>query len=272
MWTYPFIGLVAGTIVSSWQGYKDPPWEGFALSKFVRSILVGGAIGLAFWAIDSRIPLEVDNRGLMLLAILATERLMGEAYKGFFKRAPHPEYSKLFLRLGLPVHSYPLKVAFGCLFIALGFLIFALFGWVGGIIIRSLGQTPLAGVLLGAVAGTLVASGGALKDSQFEGFKGRKFVRSPIITALGGALLITSSDNPLLMSIGVIGFERVAVEFFKTFLVRQIRGIHAGKPAAYPEWLERRWVFLVSFLAAVAICGALLVLDGGWWIVDGGRL
>jgi hypothetical protein len=127
-------------------------------------------------------------------------------------------------------------------------------------------------VLLGAVAGTLVASGGALKDSQFEGFKGRKFVRSPIITALGGALLITSSDNPLLMSIGVIGFERVAVEFFKTFLVRQIRGIHAGKPAAYPEWLERRWVFLVSFLAAVAICGALLVLDSGWWIVDGGRL
>jgi hypothetical protein len=249
--------------VSSWQAYKDPPWEGFVPSKFVRSILVGGTVGLALWAIDSRIVMEIDNLGLLLLSILATERLLGEAYKGFFKRAPHPEYSKLFLRLGLPVHSYALKVGFGCLFVALGFFIFALFGWVGGIILRSLGQTMSAGLLLGAVAGTLVASGGALKDSQFEGFKGRKFVRSPIITALGGALLITASNNPLLMSIGVIGFERVAVEFFKTFLVRQIRGIHAGKPPAYPEWLERRRVFLVSFLTAVAICGALLVLDGG---------
>ena len=42
MWGYLVIGLVAGSIVSSWQGYKDPPWEGFVLSKFVRSILIGG--------------------------------------------------------------------------------------------------------------------------------------------------------------------------------------------------------------------------------------
>ena len=70
MWIYPFIGLVAGTIVSSWQAYKDPPWEGFVLSKFVRSIVVGGAIGLVLWAIDSRITMDADNLGLLLLAIL----------------------------------------------------------------------------------------------------------------------------------------------------------------------------------------------------------
>ncbi len=30
------IGAVAGLIVSSWQGFKDPPWEGFFVSKFLR--------------------------------------------------------------------------------------------------------------------------------------------------------------------------------------------------------------------------------------------
>jgi len=174
MWGYLVIGLVAGSIVSSWQGYKDPPWEGFSLVKFARSIVAGGAIGVAFWALQSRLTTAIDNLGLLLLAILATERLVGEAYKGFFRRAPHPEYSKLFVRLGLPVDSYPLKVVFGFLFLGIGFALFGLFGWLGASLLEAFGRTAFAGLLLGAAAGTLVATGGALKDSQFEGFKGKK--------------------------------------------------------------------------------------------------
>jgi len=48
------IGAVAGLIVSSWQGYKDPPWEGFFFKKFLRSILVGAAAGIIFSAMSGR--------------------------------------------------------------------------------------------------------------------------------------------------------------------------------------------------------------------------
>ena len=42
------IGAVAGLIVSSWQGFKDPPWEGFSVSKFLRSIGVGIEPGFSY--------------------------------------------------------------------------------------------------------------------------------------------------------------------------------------------------------------------------------
>ena len=259
LWTYLGMGLTAGTIVSSWQGYKDPPWEGFIAAKFARSIVVGAGVSFAFYVLLQRGVPAVDNLGLLLLTILATERLVGETYKGFLRSGPHPEYFKLFHRLGLPTGSHVGKFVFGLVFLAGGLWLYWLFGRLGVRIAGTFGMTPLAGLLIGAAAGAMVAAGGALKDSQFEGFKAKKFVRSPIVAAIGSMWLITLSDDPALVAVGAIGFERVGVEFYKTFLTRQVRGFHAGKPVTHPEWLERRWVFLVSFVAAVAVCGALLV-------------
>lgn len=260
MLTYLVIGLVAGSIVSCWQGFKDPPWEGFVPQKFVRSIGVGGVLGvIAFWLVG-RGTLVVDNLGLLLLSILATERLVGETYKGFLRRGrPHPEYMKLLSRLGIPVERGIVKVLFGVGFLVGGLYLYWLFGRLGGRIIAALGPGTAAGLLLGGAAGTLVAIGGAMKDSQFEGFKPKKFVRSPIMAALGTVWLIHLSASPLLISIGAIGFERVAVEFYKTFLIRQVRGIHADKPLAHPEWMARRWIFAVGFCASVTACVAWLV-------------
>ena len=258
MWTFLAVGLVAGSIVSSWQGYKDPPWEGFVVSKFLRSMVTGIAIGLAVFALQHRGLMRIDNLGLLLLSILATERLAGEAYKGFFRVGPHPEYFRLFARLGVPVGNFAVKIACGVVFLVAGLYLYWLFGRLAGSLIEVLGATPAAGAAIGATAGMMVATGGALKDSQFEGFKPGKFVRSPVVASLGGIALVGLSANPLLVAIGVVGFERVAVEFYKTFLTKQVRGIHAGKAVAYPEWLERRWVFLVSFLSGVAVCAVLL--------------
>ena len=119
---------------------------------------------------------------------------------------------------------------------------------------------PIAGLLVGIAGGLLVATGGALKDSQFEGFIPLKFLRSPLVGGLTGMLVIRYSTDWFLVVLAAVGSERVVVELYKTFLKRQVRGIHAGKPVLYPAWLARRGVFAVTFLAAVTFCSTMLVL------------
>ena len=111
---------------------------------------------------------------------------------------------------------------------------------------------------MGATGGLLVAIGGALKDSQFEGFKPGKFIRSPIIGAMTGLIFNHLSTTRFLVVLASIGGERVGVEFYKTFLKRHVRGIHVGKPIRYPSWLAKRGLFALSFGLAVAVCVALL--------------
>lgn len=103
------VGAVAGLIVSSWQGFKDPPWERFSARKFSRSIVVTAAAGAARSWLSSNRRLAVDNLGALAFAVVAIERTIGEAYKGFFKRAPHAEYNGLLRKLRIPTRSYGLK-------------------------------------------------------------------------------------------------------------------------------------------------------------------
>ena len=39
------LGVVVGAHVSTWGAYKDAPFEGFHLSRFVRSIVLAMVIG-----------------------------------------------------------------------------------------------------------------------------------------------------------------------------------------------------------------------------------
>lgn len=258
MWTYLAIGLGAGTIVSSWQGFKDPPWEGFHTARFLRSIVVAGLLGVAFFELGARGVLANDNLGLVLLAILATERLVGEIYKGFVRAGDHPEYVTLLARLRIPVGHHVVRLAIGLVLLVLGLALYRGLGWLGAQIVEAAGRSALSGAAIGLLTGTVVAIGGALKDSQFEGFKPLKFVRSPIVSALGTTLLIRCSVDPVLVTISAIGFERVGVEFYKTFLTRQVRGIHAGKTPSHPQWFGRRWLFFATYAIPVVTCGVLL--------------
>ncbi len=257
------IGAVAGLIVSSWQGFKDPPWEGFFLSKFVRSIFVGAGAGAVLLLAASRGWLRVDNLGVFAFAIVAIERIVGETYKGFLRRGAHPEYHKLLARLHIPAHRYPVKVLLG-----VGF-VFGAIELVRGVAILlrhlevSSGSLTLSGLVIGSIAGTICAIGGALKDSQFEGFLPRKFVRSPIVSAIVGMLFVHFSSDAFLTVLACIGGERVGVELYKTFVRRQVRGIFAGLPPRYPAWLERRYLFGLSYGAAVIVCVTLLFIRQG---------
>lgn len=90
----------------------------------------------------------------------------------------------------------------------------------------------LRNLIIGLLAGTAVALGGAIKDSRYEGFDMFTFIRSPIIGAIEGMALgsITSNPNPLLLLFAIIGIERLTIETWKVF-----RG---GMPMKhrYGEW------------------------------------
>jgi hypothetical protein len=254
------IGAVAGLIVSSWQGFKDPPWEGFFLAKFLRSIFVGMAAGAFLSYARLLRGSAADNPGILAFAIIAVERVIGEAYKGFFRRGPHDEYYRLLRRISVPESVYPAKILLGLGFVIGAYWLFRLLAWWLARMVAHFGNLSMAGLLAGIAGGLLVAIGGALKDSQFEGFKPLKFLRSPLVGALTGMLMIRFSSDWFLVALATVGSERVVVELYKTFLKRQIRGIHAGKPISHPAWLARRGFFAASFGIAVTICSALLLL------------
>ena len=250
------IGAVAGLIVSSWQGFKDPPWEGFSVSKFLRSIGVGIAAGIFLCTLRES---AARNLGILAFAVVAVERVIGEAYKGFFRRGEHDEYYRLLRRMSIGESGYPARIILGFGFILGAYWLFRLLAWWLARMVAAQGM-PIAGLLVGIAGGLLVATGGALKDSQFEGFIPLKFLRSPLVVALTGMLVIRYSTDWFLVVLAAVGSERVVVELYKTFLKRQVRGIHAGKPVLYPAWLARRGIFAVTFLAAVTFCGTMLVL------------
>jgi hypothetical protein len=254
---YLVIGAIAGLIVSSWQGFKDPPWEGFFLRKFVRSIGVGAGVGGVLLFAASRGFLRIDNLGVLAFAVVAIERVIGETYKGFLRRGAHPEYHKLLARLRIPAHRYAVKLVLGLAFVFGAFELVRGIAAVFDLLVATSGLT-MAGVAIGAIAGVIVAIGGALKDSQFEGFLPRKFVRSPIVAAIAGFLFVHFSSDGFLTVLACIGGERVGVELYKTFLRRQVRGIFAGQPPRFPVWLERRYLFGLSYGMAVSVCVALL--------------
>ncbi|MEO2056700.1 MAG: hypothetical protein ABGW66_04385 [Flavobacteriaceae bacterium] len=88
------------------------------------------------------------------------------------------------------------------------------------------------GTTAGIIAGTLVAIGGAIKDSPYEGFKPITFLRSPIVGAIVGTVLASQfkiKDFPVIL-LSVIGGERIVVETWKI--------IRAHKPSKFEngEW------------------------------------
>lgn len=254
------MGAVSGLIVSSWQGFKDPPWEGFFIGKFLRSIVVGMTAGAALSYPGVLGESAAVNPGILAFGVIAVERVIGEAYKGFLRKGKHDEYYRLLRRMSVPEGAYAAKIILGFGFVAGAYGLFQLLAsWLAQMA-AGFGKPSVAGLLVGIAGGLLVATGGALKDSQFEGFKPLKFLRSPFVGALTGALMIHFSTDWFLVVLATIGSERVLVELYKTFIKRQVRGMHEGKPVLYPAWLARRGLFAVSFGAAVTFCSTLLVL------------
>jgi hypothetical protein len=248
----------AGLIVTGWQGYKDSPWENFIFHKFIRSYIVAILVGLVFYSLDFFKLLIFDNFGVALLAILSVERAIGEIYKGFIRKQSHPEYIKLFERLNAKL-KYSQRLIIGILLIASIATAIFVFSTQFAFYTK-LPSSIAVGAIVGLIGGTLTAIGGAIKDSQFEGFKLKKFIRSPIVGILGGVIFFHFTKNFLLLLLSVTGFERITIEFYKTFLQRRVRGIFKNQKPVHAFWLKRRWVFFVLYAIGISILVLLTTL------------
>ncbi|MCD6403683.1 MAG: hypothetical protein J7L59_00665 [Nanoarchaeota archaeon] len=127
MWSYCLAGVLAGLLVASWNSFKDSPWEGFSWLKFIRSPIFGAISGLFLFLLIEVYGLpRVERFGFLILAIVALERVLGEAYKGFFRRKHHVEYEKgfEFYRLRFLKRNYPLRIIGGLVFVAFGWWLF----------------------------------------------------------------------------------------------------------------------------------------------------
>lgn len=122
----------------------------------------------------------------------------------------------------------------------------------------------LISTLTGLVYGLAIASLGAIKDCRYEEFSFRKFLRSPIIAALWGAVLwLVLPVHPILTGLATGTLERITVELYKG-----VRGVKPGK-FDYPlhdyrrDWLNLFSAFLfVFFLLLLATALITLVSEG----------
>lgn len=252
------IGLLSGTHTAIWGMYKDAVHEGFAASRFARSMIVG-----AFAAVMVQAVLGLALPGPAALVVLfglayATERGIVEVWKTFVRTEDQSKYfiPMQFSVRGVPVASRGARIAFGAAYVALvGLCLLAI-----SRIDHAPGTIPSAtrAALAGLAVGTIVAVGGGWKDAPKEGFDPLKFFRSPIMTVLYALILSRLTDSYLQMAVAAIGFERATAETYKTFFFpSKPRGKFSGKPILHPHMLERRRYFVPAYLAisvAAVVC------------------
>lgn len=97
--------------------------------------------------------------------------------------------------------------------------------------------------LLGLLMGFFTATSGWIKDSMFEPFELRKYVRSIYVSGIGGSVcyvLFPDTHPFLIMSFSFL-FERLLFEIWKAFLRPIARPTKFSDPLRDTRWFLRRW-------------------------------
>ena len=97
-------------------------------------------------------------------------------------------------------------------------------------------RPELKGLFIGFLAGLSSAIGGAIKDAPYEGFDSKKFIRSPIIGAVMGALIyhFNPDISDVVGFLSSLGAERIVIESYK--LCRAIQNKYVPMKFIYGEW------------------------------------
>jgi len=259
------VGALSGTHTAIWGMYKDAIHEGFAVSRFARSIIVGAVVAVAI-QLGLELPLRSAS-GLFVLFGLAyaAERGVVEVWKTFVREEDQSKYTipMQFSVRGAPVRDRLIRLVVGAAYVAV--VLLCLFA-VTRIGLGPLGRPTLARTaLVGLAVGGIIAIGGAWKDAPTEGFDPLKFLRSPGLTVAFALLLAQLTDSYLHIAVAAIGFERATAETYKTFFFpSKPRGKFAGKPVLFPEMLLRRRWFVPAYVAiwAVVIAAGTAALSG----------
>jgi len=256
---YLFVGIVAGITVASWNSFKDSPWENFHPYRFPRSSIVGIVVSILLLFAEQKKLLTFDNFGLLFLTIITFERLSGEIIKGFLKKDFHLEFISAFKLYCVPYQDYGKRFIVGIILFGLGLTSLILLGIGANHLPSLISNKLILWIIYGFIGGLISAIAGAWKDAPFEGFKFYKFLKSPLVGIFGAFILQSYTSFSAVFLYSIIGFERLTVEFYKTFLTRKIRGIFKEQKAKYPEWFGKRKIFFGSYIFGVCIFVILLL-------------
>jgi hypothetical protein len=252
------VGLLSGTHAAIWGMYKDAIHEGFAACRFLRSMILGAAVGVV---LQAALRLAVPSAAAIVILFglaYAAERGLVEVWKTFVRDENQGKYfiPMQFSIGGVPVASRRARLAAGAAYVVLVGVCLVLIAQLDRGADSSL--VPARVALVALVAGSIVAFGGAWKDAPKEGFDLLKFFRSPFMVVAFALLVSRLTDSYLYATVAAIGYERGAAETYKTFFFpSKPRGKFAGKPVLYPEMLARRRHFVPAY---VVICASVLAV------------
>ena len=254
--------LVSGLYTCLWGVFKDAPYEGFKPKTFPRSMYFHVAIFLPLYFIPY-FSAQFQQLGLVQIffLIMGLERFLAEIYKGFFRTEDQQKYfvpSRIAF-FGRSVTSDFLRYGAGALIVA---IVFAF------LLIAAPIKSFWGYLATGYCTGLLVALGGAYKDAPFEGFKWLKFQRSGVVLAALSPLFyfLGSPEHPVGLGFLIYmngGLERFTVEYYKTYIQRNMSGKFQPNLPRIQRELDTRERFHYAALAIIAGLAALYAHERG---------
>jgi hypothetical protein len=251
----PFIvSAVSGLYTSLWGAFKDCPYEGFKAKTFPRSLYFNAIIFFAIYFIPV-FNERIQNLSLFqtFFLVMGLERGIAEFYKGFLRTEDQKKYfvpSRITF-FGRYVANDMLRRSIGIIIIFAIFLLLFLDTTI---------TTALEFVAVSYAAGAVVACGGAYKDAPFEGFKILKFQKSPLV--LSPLFFLFYSYGPTALGILIcmnFGLERFVVEYYKTYIQRNMSGKFKPDLKRIQKQLETREKFHYSALVII-VCVIILFI------------
>lgn len=255
VWVPFVVVLLSGLYTSLWGAFKDSPYEGFKPKTFPRSVYFHVVIfGVLYWVEPFATPFRALKLFEMFFLVMGLERFLAELYKGFFRTEDQAKYfvpSRITF-LGRHVESDLLRYAVGTILVA-------------GVCLVALIPLPVTAfwtfLLVAYGSGLVVSLGGAYKDAPFEGFKPLKFQRSAAVLAVASPIFYFLNDPETPISLGFLiymngGLERFLVEYYKTYIQRNMSGKFRPDLERIQHEIDRReryhyaaWVIIVGLCA-----------------------
>ena len=250
------VSIISGLYTSLWGAFKDCPYEGYKPKIFPRSIYFHVAILLPLYFV----PHFRDNfyyLGLVQIfyLVMGLERFLAEIYKGFFRTEDQAKYfvpSRITF-FGHHVASDLARYAVGSVIVAVVF----------AFLLIDIKIERFLGFLITAYCtGLIVSLGGAYKDAPFEGFKWLKFQRSALVLAVLSPLFyfLNHPDYPVPLGFLIYmngGLERFAVEYYKTYIQRNMSGKFRPDLERIQQQIDTREKF--HYMALVIIAGLVVL-------------
>ncbi|MEZ4818347.1 MAG: hypothetical protein R3A45_00060 [Bdellovibrionota bacterium] len=246
------VSAISGLYTSLWGAFKDSPYETFKPQTFPRSIYFSLLIyGVLYLDVSKQQPLATLLWTQLFFLVMGVERFISEIYKGFFRSEDQEKYfipSRMSF-FGKYVHSELLRYAVGLLFVAL---------IIGITFIKIEMVSFWQFCVVSYLTGLSVAFGGAYKDAPFEGFDWIKFQRSGFVLLVFSPLFYFL--GPVSMGFLIfmnIGLERFLVEYYKTYILRNMSGKFKPDTVKIQKYLDHRerfhyaaWVIILAVVVS----------------------